>query len=95
MEAHCCSPVIVTILFAVLSQLFELYVSSCYLHVPEDFLIHAVNAMLQLKHNRWWNVLYNLAKGIGTLKEDGSESRFPSKRMPMGLVEYATDIFCC
>jgi len=34
----------------VLSQLFALYMSSvrC-LHVPEDFLFHAANAMLQLQ----------------------------------------------
>ena len=77
----------------VLSELFELYMSSRYLHVPEDFLVHATNAMVQLKQNGRSNVLYNLAKGIGTLREDGSDSRFPSKRMSMGLVEYAADFF--
>ena len=77
----------------VLSQLFELYMLSHDLNVPEDFLIHAVNAMLRLEHNGRSNVLYNLAKGIGTLREDGSDSRFPIKRMPMGLVEYAADFF--
>ena len=49
----------------VLSQFFELYMSSHGLNAPEDFLIHAVNAMLQLEHNGQSNVLYNLAKGIG------------------------------
>ena len=39
------------------------------------------------------NVLYNLAKGLGTPRLDGSDSRFPAKRMPMGLVEYATNFF--
>ena len=63
------------------------------LHDLEDFLIHAVNAMLQLKHNGWSIVLYSLAKGIGMLWEDGSNSRFPSKQMPIGLVEYAADFF--
>jgi len=36
------------------------------------------------------NVLYNLAKGVGTLRGDSSDSRFP---MPMGLVEYAANFF--
>jgi len=45
----------------VLSQLFELYMSSHGLNVPEDFLIHAVNAMLQLKHNGRSNVLYRIS----------------------------------
>ena len=49
--------------------------------------------MAQLKHNERSNVLYNLAKGLGTPRLDGSDSRFPAKRMPMGLVEYATNFF--
>ncbi|XP_065891566.1 uncharacterized protein [Dysidea avara] len=49
--------------------------------------------MVQLKANGRGNVLYNLAKGIGTLREDGQESRFPIKRMPMGLIEYSADFF--
>ena len=39
------------------------------------------------------NVLYNLAKGLGTQRADGSDSRFPTKCMPMGLIEYAAEFF--
>jgi len=34
-----------------------------------------------------------VAKGIGTMREDEKDSRFPTKRMPMGLVEYAADFY--
>jgi len=37
--------------------------------------------------------MYNLAKGVGTQRADGSDSRFPMKCMPMGLIEYAADFF--
>jgi len=77
-----------------LSRLFSSYlVSSHDLQVPDDFLCHAANAMLQLRQNKRTNVLYNLAKGMGTLREDKTDSRFPIKRMPMGLVEYAASYF--
>ena len=39
------------------------------------------------------NVLYNLAKGIGTMRSDLSDSHFPIKRMPLGLVEYIANFF--
>jgi len=42
--------------------------------------------MLQLANNNHSNVLYNLVKVIGTTREDGSDLRFPVKRMPIGLV---------
>ena len=39
------------------------------------------------------NVLYNLAKGMGTLQPDQSDSCFPIKQMPLGLVEYIAQFF--
>ena len=54
--------------------------------MPDDYLIYNANAMAYLKHNAHSNVLYNLARGWGTMREDGSDSRFPVKRMPIGLV---------
>jgi len=62
------------------------------LSVPDDFVALAARAMLYLKNNNRSNVLYNLAKAIGTTREDGS-SRFPVTRMPMGLVEYIANFF--
>ena len=78
----------------VLSKLYSVYMlNNCNIDVPEDFISYASNAMSQLRHSRRTNVLYNLAKGIGTLREDNSDSRLPTKRMPMGLIEYTASFF--
>ena len=78
----------------VLSELFSSYLSKTFsLTVPEDFLFYATNAMLRLSDGSRTNVLYNLAKGIGTLRPDKKDSRFPIKQMPMGLVEYLAQFF--
>ena len=61
--------------------------------VPEDFLDYTTKAMSQLRHSQRTNVLYNLAKGLETQRADGSDSRFPAKCMPMGLIEYAAEFF--
>lgn len=61
--------------------------------VPEDFLKFAVSAMQQLALNGHSNVLYSLVKGIGTIRKDHSDSCFPIKKMPMGLIEYACNFF--
>ena len=42
--------------------------------IPEDFLTLSAKVMAQLKHNERSNVLYNLAKGLGTPRLDGSDS---------------------
>ncbi len=46
--------------------------------------------MTRLKNHGRSNVVYNLAKGVGT---EQSDSCFPVCRMPMGLVEYVTNFF--
>lgn len=61
--------------------------------IPKDFLVLASSAMLRLSEKGRSNVTYNLAKGITTRREDGLESRFPTQRMPMGLVEYTAISF--
>ena len=63
------------------------------LSVPNDFLHLAASAMLQLANNGRTNVLCDLAKGIGTLRQDEEDTRFPVKRMPIGLVEYTAQFF--
>ena len=41
------------------------------------------------------NVLYNLAKVLGTKREDNSDTLLPAKRMPMmGLIEHCVNFFC-
>ena len=49
--------------------------------------------MANLRHNSCSNILYNLAKGLGTPRTDGSDSRFHVKRMPIGLIEYTAKLF--
>ena len=63
------------------------------LDVKNDFLEVSSSAMVRLKVGGRSNVVYNLAKGIGTSRKDEAESRFPVNRMPMGLVEYRTNFF--
>ena len=61
--------------------------------VPDDFLTLSAKAMVQLKCSNRSNTLYLLAKGWGTLREDETDSKFPTKHMPMGLIEHAANFF--
>ena len=80
----------------VLSSLFSVHMlNNLGINVPDDFLSYAANAMFQLRLGQRTNVLYNLQKGIGTLPEDNSDYRFPTKRMLMGLIEYSASFFAC
>ena len=49
--------------------------------------------MAHLRHSGRNNVLYQLAKDLGTMRADESDYRFSAKWMPMGLVEYVADFF--
>lgn len=61
--------------------------------VPEDFLQLSLFTMQKLQENGKTNVLYNLAKGLGTMRPDQSDSFFPMTRMPFGMLEYMTAFF--
>lgn len=72
----------------VISELFTKYCTErCGLDVDEDFVRHAVCAMQNLKEAARVNVIYNLSKGLSVQRSDGSDTLFPRKRMPMGLLE--------
>ena len=59
----------------ILLELFSTCVSLLFkLSVPKDFLCLAANAMVQLSNGGHTNVLYNLAKGMGTLRPDKRDS---------------------
>ena len=60
--------------------------------VSGDFIELSVKAMFHLKESKRTNVPYSLAKGLGTLHCDKSDTRFPTKRMPLGL-EYMVNFF--
>ena len=77
----------------VLSELFSELMMKEKISVPNNYLLFSAKAMVQLAHHNHSNVLYNLAKGIGTYRQDGSDLCFPCERMPMGLLEYMADFF--
>lgn len=64
---------------------------STYMSVPGDFLSYTAKAMIKLKSSA--DVLYNLAKAIGSLRTD-STTRFPTDCMPIGLIEYIGSAVC-
>ena len=77
-----------------LSQEFSEFVARPLgLSIPENFLVLSVNTMQHLKTCGRTNVLYALAKGIGTVRDDNSNSLFPSKRLPMGLLQHMANFF--
>ena len=79
---------------AVLSKLFSKYVSQSITGtLPNDFLELVVRGIKHLKHCQRSNVIYVLAKALGTVRPDQSDSLLPAKRMPMGLIEYAAMFF--
>ena len=38
-------------------------------------------------------MVYGVAKAIGTMRSDGSDSRLPARRMPMGMLEYMVKFY--
>lgn len=77
------------------SNMYNTYASTSYpgLSVPSDFLGLSLRAMSQLQDSSKSNILHGLARGVGTLREDGSDSLIPIGRMPFGLLEYVIDFF--
>ena len=77
-----------------ITELFTKYCAErCGLEVGEDFLRHAVCAMQNLKEAGRLNVIYHLSKSFSVQRSDGSDTLFPRKRMPMGLLEFMSGFF--
>ena len=77
-----------------ISELFATYCSKhAGLHVPSDYISLSVNAMQHLQSVGRKNVLYELSRGLGTMRDDGLDSQFPATRMPMGLLQYMIQVF--
>lgn len=79
----------------ILSTLYSEFVSSQEhpATVPTDFLELAFSAMCHLRDCGRSNIIYLMAKGLGTMRPDKSDSQFPAKRMPFGLIEHAANFF--
>ena len=64
----------------VLSIMFLSYLSATSsVSVPDNFLCRAAAAMIHLHHGGCTNILYNLTKGVGTLRQVSSDTQFPIK----------------
>ena len=61
--------------------------------IPEDYLQLSLDGMKHLETVGKANVLYELAKGLGTMRHDNSDSVFPASRMPMGMLQYMVHFF--
>ena len=73
-----------------LSQVFSVIINK---RVPCDFLALVCSGMENLQEARRSNIIYLLAKAVGTKRDDGSDTLLPTKRMPMGLLEYMVSFF--
>jgi len=58
------------------SEVFAAYCLRQNVSVPQDFLQVSVKGMTQLQITKRSNILYALAKGLGTQRLDGSDSLF-------------------
>ena len=76
-----------------LGELFSKAAERVGVDVPRDFLPLSLNAMRHLVDSGRSNVVYDLCQGLGTFREDGSDSVFPAKRLICGLVEYSAKFF--
>ena len=77
----------------IISEMFSAYAHSQGVLISNDFSHLFLQASHHLKNCNRINVVYDLAKVIGTLRLDKTDSLMPAKRMPMGLVEYLVQFF--
>ena len=61
--------------------------------IPDDFVYLCLKAMERLSQVGRNNVVYGLVQGLGTMREDNSDSQFPMLRMLMGLLEYMISFY--
>lgn len=61
--------------------------------IPSDFLAQSLSCMQRLKVAMRYNILYGVARGYGTMCEDGSDSRIPLKQMPTVMLVYVVSFF--
>lgn len=79
----------------VLSNVFDLFLkeSTFLTHIPDDFIKLSINGMSHLRKCGRSNVIYSLAKSLGTMRPDQTDSLLPARRMPMGLIEHCVNFF--
>ncbi len=62
---------------------------------PSNFAEIASNAMVILQEHNKPNIVYNLAKCLGTYRPGTTATIMPINRMPFGLLEYQIQFFSC
>lgn len=78
----------------VISELFTNFATEHReVYIPNDFLQFVMTACHHLRQSKRSNVVYNLAKAVGRMWPDSSDSHFPAKTMPMGLLEHMVHFF--
>ena len=76
-----------------LSDLFQKVCRTYDECIGSDFLELIVKASRHLMQCGRSNVIYKLARAIGTMRLDNTDSRLPAKRMPMGMLEYIANFY--
>ena len=61
--------------------------------VPTDFLELTAAGMVHLLHCNQSNITFVLARTIGCMRADESDSLLPAKCMLMGLIEHTVNFF--
>ena len=79
-------------------EILELFFSSackCYgmKILPHGYIKNSLSAMHFLQTRERSNILEGVAKVFGNMREDRSDSLFPTKRMPFGLFEHAINFY--
>ena len=76
-----------------LSDSLSTLATSLGISVPTNFIGVSLQAMANLQKSGRSNVFYRLGRGLSTMRKDGSGFKFPTHRMPMGLLEYMVGFF--
>ena len=81
-------------LLTIISSLFKDLANAKYgVQITSDYLYLSICATMHLNQSGRSNLLYGLAKAMGTMRSDGSDSRLPAKRMPTGLIAHIVAFF--
>ena len=61
--------------------------------IPKNFIELSLHAARNLKNDDKDNVIFNLCKCLGVMREDGSTTRMDMQKMPFGLISYNCKFF--
>ena len=79
---------------SLMNEMFCSHASTYYqMKLPNDFLTLSLKGMKHLSETKRMNVLYELARGLGIMRPDGTDSLFPTSRMPMGMLQFMVGFF--